>query len=287
MAIEIGGVTLETFFGFIALVIAIFLLSALANAGLRRLMDNRIKRSNSKLIARLIQYLTIVVGLYIGIVMVLGLDLTALFASLGLIALAVAFASQQILQNTMAGILIFIQRPIHLEDWVEIGGLPTTGIGRVKDITLSRITLRNADGRIVFIPNSIILNSKVINYTRAGFTEVAVPLRFPVGMDMERVRSIIMDAVKLNPRLPPNLDQEEERSYIRMFNLPQIKLLFDKKPDISLFVPRTLVTGITGSEVMVEIRIWVREIQTREQIISDLLESVNDRLSREGLKLAC
>ena len=286
MAIEIGNVTLETFFIFIAIVIATFVLSALVNMGIRKILDRRVKRSTSKLTARLTQYAVIIIGLYIGIVIVLGLDLTALFASLGLIALAVAFASQQIIQNTMAGILILIQRPIQLEDWVEIGGLPQTGVGRVKDITLTRTTLRPSDGRIVYIPNSLLITSKVINYTRAGFTEVPVPLKFTVGTDMERVKEIIIKAVEANPKLPPNLALEEERSYKRILELPQIRRLFDTKPDMSLFMPRIMITGITGLEVEVEVRIWVREIQNKDEIVSQLLEFIAHRISREGLELA-
>jgi len=283
MAIEIGVPTLETFFVFIALLIATIIISVLVHAGLRAWLDSRIERGLSKLIARILQYFIICIGLYIGIVPVMGLNMTALLASLGILALAVTFASQQIIQNTMAGILIYIQRPIKLEDWVEIGGLPATGIGRVKDITLNRTTLRNVDGKIIFIPNSMLITSKVINYTRAGFTEIPIEITFPLGVDVGKIREAIEESAKANPRLPPNLDVKEKRSFLHVMELPGFKQLFDSGSNLDQFKPKLLVKGIGDSGIIFEIRVWIREIRLKDEIISDLLEDVLQRLKNKGI----
>lgn len=108
------------------------------------------------------------VGLYYSFTEVLEFDFTAFLASMGLIGIAIAFSSQQVIQNMMAGVLIFVTRPVQLEDWVAIGGLPDTGIGRVKDINWTRTVLRNQDDRIVFIPNSNIITSKVVELHSGG-----------------------------------------------------------------------------------------------------------------------
>jgi hypothetical protein len=93
----------------------------------------------------------------------LNLDFRRSVLSLGVASIAIAFASQQIIQNAISGLLIAIIKPIQLEDWVEVGPIPLTNISRVKDITLMNTVLKEVDGRIITVPNSQIINGKVIN----------------------------------------------------------------------------------------------------------------------------
>lgn len=285
MAIEIGGVTLTTLILFLILLVGILVLSSLVNILLRRTFDPRLPRRYSKLIARMTQYALIVIALYYGLTHVLELDLTAFLASLGILGIAIAFSSQQVISNLMAGLLIFITRPVQLEDWVDIGGLPATGVGRVKDITWTRTVLRNADGKIVYIPNSLLIMVKVVNYTRAGFTEVPIEVEVPIGIPFERVRRVIEEVAEGSPRIPPNMTKEEQTKWESRFDIPQITRLFEKRPDLNMFRTRVLITGITDSKYRVNIRIWVGEIFSKEQIISEFLHQLLSRFKEEGIEL--
>ena len=64
---------------------------------------------------------------------------------MGLVGVAIAFASQQIISNLLSGLLISFTRPIQLEDWVEVGLAPSTGVCRVKDINLMATVLRDIE----------------------------------------------------------------------------------------------------------------------------------------------
>jgi len=285
MAIEIGGVTLTDLIFFLVLLVGGLVLSSLVNLLLRRTFDPRLPRKYSKLIARVTQYALIVLVLYYGLTYVLALDLTAFLASLGILGIAIAISSQQVLQNLMAGLLIFITRLVRLEDWVEVGGIPATGVGRVKDITWTRTVLRNADGKIVYIPNSLLITVKVVNYTRAGFTEVPIELEVPLDVPFEEVRRIAQEVAEANPRIPPNLTWEERNKWERLFDLPQITRLFEKRPDLSMFRTKVLITGIADSNYKIQIRIWIGEIHSKEEIVSDFLEQLISRLREEGIEL--
>lgn len=285
MAIEIGGVTLTDLIFFLVLLVGGLVLSSLVNLLLRRTFDPRLPRKYSKLIARVTQYALIILVLYYGLTYVLALDLTAFLASLGILGIAIAISSQQVLQNLMAGLLIFITRLVRLEDWVEVGGIPATGVGRVKDITWTRTVLRNADGKIVYIPNSLLITVKVVNYTRAGFTEVPIELEVPLDVPFEEVRRIAQEVAEANPRIPPNLTWEERNKWERLFDLPQITRLFEKRPDLSMFRTKVLITGIADSNYKIQIRIWIGEIHSKEEIVSDFLEQLISRLREEGIEL--
>lgn len=276
--IFIGKVTLENFLIFIFTFIVTVIVANAIYALTRRFLDDKFSQRNSKLIARVIQYGIFILGLYYGIYHVPHLDLTALVASLGIIGIAVAFSSQQIIQNFIAGILISIGRPIELEDWVEIAGPIQTGISKVKDITLTRTILRDIDGKLLYVPNFTLLSSKIINYTKSGFVEVPVQLTIPYDSDYEKVKGIIREVANNNVRILPNVPREERSIIVKLFELSRTKRLFDDKSDISKFEPRILISDISGSNITLVIRIWIREINKKEEIVSEFLDSLLEKL---------
>ena len=159
----INGITPLAILSFLLLVIVAVIVARVGNTLIRRWLDEPVGKRLSKGVARSFQYVVMITALTVGFGSVLKLDLSAILLSLGIAGIAVAFASQQIIQNAIAGILISIVRPIQLEDWVEVGPLPLNGLGRVKDITLMNTVMRDLDGRIVTVPNAQIMNGKVIN----------------------------------------------------------------------------------------------------------------------------
>lgn len=67
-----------------------------------------------------------------------------------------AVSSTQIIQNVLAGILITINRPVQLEEWVSVSGRPEIGPGKVQDISFTT-TLKGLDGGLILTPNSSII----------------------------------------------------------------------------------------------------------------------------------
>ena len=72
---------------------------------------------------------------------------------------------------------------------MDIGGTPDTKPARVKDITLTKTILLDPQGKLVIVPNSVIVSSKVINYTKAGFFEVPLRLTISLDEDIRRVKN--------------------------------------------------------------------------------------------------
>ncbi len=282
----IGDITLQIFILFLTLFVGTIILSMLANVLIRKFLDPRMARRYSKITARLVQYSILIVGFYYSFTEVLEFDFTAFLASLGLIGIAIAFSSQQVIQNMMAGLLIFITRPVQMEDWVAVGGIPDTGIGRVKDINWTRTVLRNQDGRIVFIPNSNMITSKVVNYTQAGYTRTPVDLEVPYDIDFDRFKSIVMDVAHDHPKIPPNMTEEEKDRFSSTFDLPSIKRFLEDKPNMNMFETQVQITGLLESKYKVQVHIWVAEIKDREMIVSEFLEMLMNRLRSEGISLS-
>ncbi|HUV02544.1 MAG TPA: mechanosensitive ion channel domain-containing protein [Desulfobacteria bacterium] len=281
----IGTVTLESFLLFLFAFILTLIVGNVAYVVVRRLLDGRLSRRNSKLLARATHYAVLLGGIYLGIHHVLGKDLTAFAASLGIFSIALAFSSQQIIQNLIAGLLIAIERPIQLEEWIEVGGAPETGVCKVKDITLTTTVLRNTNGRLIYLPNSALLSSRIINYTKSGFVELPVQLSVPYGSDLEKLKKTILEVANENAWILPNVPLEEKSMMTQLVEMPRFKRFFEPDFNVKMFEPKILIADVSGSKITLSIRIWIREVNKKDGIVSEFLDAVLKRMKEEIINM--
>ena len=281
----IGTITPLELITFFLLQVAAVITARIVNMLIRRYLDEPVGKRLSKSVGRASQYTIIFTAAVVGFSTILNLDLSAIILSLGVAGVAVAFASQQILQNAIAGILISIIRPIQLEDWIEVGPIPLTGVSRVKDMTLMNTVLREADGRIITVPNSQIINGKVINYTRAGLTAVNIPMWIGNVADLERITQIVREEADRHPRIMPKVSEEERNAVSRMFERHSIRNLFGNEHNLCTLQPQVNLAEIQGTRARVVIKLWVREPNLREEIVSSFLAAVSARLTQENIEL--
>jgi small conductance mechanosensitive channel len=76
---------------------------------------------------------------------------------LGIGSVAIGFAFQNILQNFLAGMLLLMQEPFRLGDFISVTGIE----GRVQDIQARATVVATKEGRQVVIPNAVIFTSPV------------------------------------------------------------------------------------------------------------------------------
>jgi small conductance mechanosensitive channel len=283
---EIFGINVETLLFFVLLLLVTLALGRLSYALFRRTFDARIGKRRSKMYGRAIQYVIIAVGLSVGMTDILQIDFTTIAATIGLVGIVIALASQQILQNLMAGILMGMERQIQLEDWVDIGGSPDTKPARVKDITLTKTILLDPQGKLIIVPNSVIVSNKVINYSKAGFFEVPIRLAVAMDVDLVRVKAIILEVADKDPFILPNVPIVEKQEAERVMHLRHLRSLFENKISFDMFHPRVLVADSLDGKIVLSIRIWIREVNRRDDIVSDFLGTLLLKLGEEEIKLA-
>jgi small-conductance mechanosensitive channel len=279
------GLSVTDLIGFIIVVLATIALAKGTNMLSRRLLDGRISRTRSKAVARLLQYTVLAFGMYLGFWEVLGLDMTALLASLGILGIGVALASQQVLMNAFSGILMSFTKQVKIDEWVEVSGVPVTGIGKVKDINLMNTVLKDLDGRILYVPNSVMVNNKVINYSRAGIVAVRIPVWLRSMKDFERIKAVVLDVADKDPLILPNVGEEERSKVNKIFELKSVSRYLERKVDMSQFAPSIIIKNIQNEKVEVDIKIWIRDISKRDEIVTGYLDSLRLRLAEEGIEL--
>lgn len=270
---------------FLLLIVAAIIMARLGNALIRRYLDEPVGKRLSKSVARSYQYTVMIVAIAFGFGSVLELDISAIFLSLGIAGIAVAFASQQIIQNAIAGILISIVRPIQLEDWVEVGPIPLNGIGRVKDITLMNTVLRDIDGRIVTVPNAQIMNGKVVNYSRGGFSAVSIPLWIANVSDLERITMLIREEADQNPNILPKLSEDGRRAVVKLFERHYVRSIFGNAGNLHSLTPEVHLAEVQGTRARLNIRLWIAEPFRKDEIVSSFLKSLTEKLKANGIEL--
>lgn len=277
------GIDIVVLLIFVLVVMGTVLLARGAYTLSRRALDLRLGKRRSKVLSNLLQYAVLAFGLGYGVLDVLSLDLTALAASLGLVGIAIAFSSQQLIQNMVAGAMIALDRRVQIEDWIEITNDPLNRPSRIVDITLTRTVLRDVNGRMTIVPNSVLITNRVVNYTQSGFVEVVIPFPLPPSADRRLVMEAVQKVIEEHPLILPNVQGAELAATERELRLPQVRRFLGNRDNLDQFRPRVMVQEVTNIRVMLSVRFWVREVQHRDRIVSEVLSAALDRLKGAGI----
>lgn len=106
-------------------------------------------------------------------------NVAALVTSLGLAGFAFGFALRDVLGNFLAGILILAQRPFTIGDNIELAGHS----GQVIDIRVRDTVIKSNTGELVFIPNSTVFSSVIINQSKTSEKLVACEVILPLEVN--------------------------------------------------------------------------------------------------------
>ncbi|MGD8353275.1 MAG: mechanosensitive ion channel [Pseudomonadota bacterium] len=202
-------------FIFIVVLLAAKRLNTLVRKLLSRIVDNP---ALVNFLGRLLQTGVILFGGLISI-KVLQLDqvVFSILAGVGIAGLAIGFAFQDLASNFIAGTALVFRKdyPFRVGDIIETNDY----MGVVKEINLRDTMIETFQGQLVFMPNKLIFENSVKNYSLAGRRRVDLGVGISYGEDLERVRDITVEAVK-------GLDVLEEGR--------EVELFFDEYGDSSI-----------------------------------------------------
>ncbi len=159
-------------------------------------IQNR-RKVNSELliVAKLVSNAVVIVTLIILFAQVHQVNIFGLVASLGVGGLAIAFAAQKTLEQFLGGIVIYIDRPFVVDDYI---GLPDGTFGRVESIGLRSTKIRTSGkGTLTIIPNSSLTQVNIENFTGAKKSILLTYLTFDRVIPLEEkalIRQIILSS---------------------------------------------------------------------------------------------
>jgi moderate conductance mechanosensitive channel len=119
-----------------------------------------------------------------------GVPLTSLVAPAAVLAVALGFGAQRLVQDILSGFFIVTERQYGLGDLIRVSvtGLGEPAMGTVEDVTLRVTTVRTANGEVVITPNGQI--TQVTNLSR-DWARAIVDVPVPAIADVNRVSEVL------------------------------------------------------------------------------------------------
>jgi len=138
-------------------------------------------------------------GVFVLLLQVLGLDLTALTVFGGALGVGLGFGLQQIASNFISGIILLIERSMSAGDYIE---LDDGRAGIIKDINMRSTTLETFDGKEIMVPNEAFITSAFTNWTRDDPRQrYEVEFSVAYDTDLHAVPPAVEEAVLKHPRV--------------------------------------------------------------------------------------
>ena len=240
--------------GVAAVVIAAgWVVSRLLRAGSRRAFRRRASRSFAQVMSKVLgwAFLTLVVlaALAITFPSIRPVDL---LAGVGFFSVAVGFAFQDILENTLAGLLLVFRQPFRSGDQVEVQGQ----IGTVEAITIRETRITTFDGELVIIPNRDVYKSVI----RVQTANAVIRTEFVVGIGYD--------------------DDADAAVRVVTTALRDVDGVAASPP------PSALVEQLDVSTVNLRVRIWTSSVQwDRLTTLDRAVRATKAALERAGIEM--
>ena len=156
-------------------------------------------------VASVVHYLVLVLGVAL-ILQNAGIRLTALGVVAGAVGVGVGFGLQNVISNFISGLIIMLERPVKVDDPVEMGGVA----GVVREIGARRTTIVTPDQVAVLVPNQRLITDNVTNMGYLGRpVRLRLPVAVPADADLAALHDRLLAAARAEPRVlaepPPAL----------------------------------------------------------------------------------
>ncbi|MFH1764738.1 MAG: mechanosensitive ion channel domain-containing protein [Gemmatimonadota bacterium] len=201
---------------------------------------------------RLLHYAIILVGLGVA-TQTIGINLGTVFAAGAVVAVAFGFAMQNILQNFVSGLILLVERSITESDVLEVDGK----IVRVVRMGARATVARTRDEEEIIIPNSLLVQSTVTNYTLGdSIFRVRAKVGVAYGSDLDLVTDVLR---KAGEAVPNRIEDRE---------------------------PVILLLEFGDSSVVFEVSVWATDPWIARVTRSDLNRAIWRHFKEAGITIA-
>jgi len=147
-------------------------------------------------LAKVVKYFVVAIAI-IAVLGRLGVQTAGITALIGAAGLTIGLALQGTLSNVAAGIMLLALRPFKLGDGVDIAGTA----GQITDMGLFTTRMVTWDGIVVYLPNSSVWGSRIMNYTQAGKRRFDLTIGLAYEDDIGRALQVLREVVGSDHRV--------------------------------------------------------------------------------------
>lgn len=121
-----------------------------------------------------------------------------IFAVLGgALAVGIGFGSQNLVNNFISGLLVMMERPIRIGDFIEVDGMS----GFVENIGIRSTTIRTGTNALMTIPNTVFIEKNLTNWTKSERLQCSIKIGVAYGTSPAKLTEILLSSVADNPRV--------------------------------------------------------------------------------------
>jgi len=198
-----------------------------------------------------VRYLMALIALLVSL-RILGFGLQNITVLAGALGVGLGFGLQNIANNFASGIILLIERPIKVDDVIQVNNVT----GRVRKIGPRSTVLETADKASILIPNGELLAGQLTNWTYgnsvAGF---AIPVGVAYGTDLQKVRELLLKIGTAHPNVL-------------------------KDP-----APRVEFKEFADSSLNFILRVWIEDVDGKVDAQTDLMFQVEKAFRENGIDI--
>ena len=215
----------------------------------------KLDRGAREAVASLVGYLGIIIAILIAL-SVTGVKMQNIAIIAGALSVGIGFGLQNIVNNFISGLILLFERPIRRGDWIVTGDTE----GYVKSINIRSTQIETFDRADVIVPNSELITAKVTNWMlRDPFGRILIPIGVSYDADVEKAYNILLDIALNHPMVVKKHRQMSE--------------------------PKVLFRKFGDSALELELRCFIKDIDQRLNVISELNFAIVAAFRREGVEI--
>lgn len=180
-------------------------------------------------------------------------NVSGLIAGLGIGGLAFALAAKDVLANIFAGIVIIMEKPFSIGDWIVTPSVE----GTVEDITFRSTRVRAFTQSLITVPNSTLANEPITNYSRMGKRRISFHLGVTYDTPRNKLEKVVND---LKQMLINHPDIHPETVYVNF------ELFSDSSLDIFLYFFTNTTNWGEFLAIRQDVNFKIMEILEREEV---------------------
>lgn len=187
----------------VALSLLTFIIAKIVIKIISKMLRKAVKVKNGKLTPLMAGFILKVVQVVIWvftaliILQIWGINLTPVIAGLGVTGVVLGFALQESISNIFSGLLLALNNPFGIGDYVLLGSIE----GTVTGMDAISVTLLSGDNKKITISNKIVLADAIINYSSSDIRRVDMAVSVAYGSDLEKAKDVITNLVKSYPEV--------------------------------------------------------------------------------------
>lgn len=215
--------------------------------------------STREVLAKLFEVATFVI-VFILLLQVMGINLTALAVFGGAVGVGLGFGLQSIASNFISGIIILLDRSITVDDYIQ---LEDGRSGTIRELNMRSAILETYDGKDIMVPNEQFITTNFVNWTHKNKKQ-RYPIEFTVAYntDLDLLFNVIREAVASHPRVLSGDD-----------------LPIEERPDAE-------IAGFGDSGINILVEFWMEGIDDgKNRVGADLLHMIWNVLKENNIEI--